>query len=498
MAIEMNARTKILAGVVALVAAGAAAWFLFLEEMLQEPPPPPAKVASAPAKAPASAPKADAAAPKEAPKADAKGEAPKADASKGDAGKSDVAKAAPAKPAAKPIPTDPDKLIAEVIEASGLAAYFQTFGREAMLKAGSGNQAQQSGMTPAEYRAVVEIVERVFEPRVMTAELATNLKGSFDAERMSRFLELLRQPIAVKMTAAELRNVPPEAMREYSENFRKSPPSAARSKLIQALDEVTHTSEVGSDMAAAMARDMIDAMLESMQKAGRSVPREARQQVGSQLNAMRTQARGQIRTMMYVMYRDVSDEDLGEYVKLLDTDTGRWGMETLAGAMKPVMTGRGSALGREVAQFVLAREGTRKQQRMARVEEEKPAERLATAAPTAPAKPAAEAPAYQRPANLRDAYARYNDLVTATVMRDRAAVKELLDAGKFPNVRQADGLTPLMIAASNGDVEIASMLLAKGADPNMRSSAGHSAMRIAKQRNDATMLQLLERGGGRI
>jgi hypothetical protein len=31
-------------------------------------------------------------------------------------------------------------------------------------------------------------------------------------------------------------------------------------------------------------------------------------------------------------------------------------------------------------------------------------------------------------------YTRYNDLVTATVMRDQAAVKELLDDGKSPNV----------------------------------------------------------------
>lgn len=480
MAIEINKRTKIMAGVAALVlaGAGAAAWFLFLDE----PPPPP--VAKAPAK-------------KAAP---AKPAAPAADASKA----AEVAKAAatPAKPGAKPIPSDPDKLIAEVIETSGLRAYFQTFGREAMVKAGAGNQAQQAGLTPAEHRTMVEIVERVFEPGKMQTELAANLKGSFNAERMARFLELLRQPIALKMTSAELRQVSPEAMREYSENFRKSPPPAARSKLIQALDEVTRTSEVGADMATAMAREMVDAMLDAMQKAGKQVQKEARQMVGSQLNAMRTQARGQVRTMMYVMYRDASDEELGEYVKLLDTDTGRWGSELLAEAMRPVMVSRGATLGREVAQFAMARQGGPMVRAAAKpkVEMEKPEEKLPTAATTAAAAaPAApvEAPSYQRPANIRKLYSRYNDLMTATVMRDAAAVKELLADGKNPNVRQSDGVTPLMVAAGNGDGEIASLLLARGADPTLRAPGGNSAMSIARARNNGEMIKLLERGGAR-
>jgi len=79
-----------------------------------------------------------------------------------------------------------------------------------------------------------------------------------------------------------------------------------------------------------------------------------------------------------------------------------------------------------------------------------------------------------------------------------AAVKELLADGKSPNVRQRDGVTPLMIAASNGDAEIAAMLLAKGADPNARA-AGKSALSIEKSRGSAGagVVQLLERSGAR-
>jgi hypothetical protein len=478
MAFELNNRTKIMAGVVVLAAVGAGAWFFFLDDFLNAPPP----------KKPA------AAAVKAAPK-------PAADASKqaeaaGPAAAPAPAAAAPvaAKPAAaKPIPKDPGHLIAEVIETSGLTSRFQTFARETMLKAGADDA-----------RAVTEAVERVFEPAKMAAELAANLKaaGNFDAERMARFLELLRQPIALKMISQEMRGVTPEAMKESSENFRNTPPPAARAKLIQSIDEVAHTSEVATDMANAMARNMVDATLDLMQKAGKKVPREARQTVGLQLNAMRNQLRGEFRTIMFAIYRDAADAELSEYLKLLDADTGQWGFELLTNAIRPVLVGRGGLLGREAAQLAMAKQAAGKQTvakataPAPKVEDEKAAA-PAAAAPVVAAP--VEQPGYRRAAGIRDVYTRYNDVISAVVMQDRVAIKELLADGKSPDSRQKDGLTPLMIAASNGDADIAAMLLAKGADPALHAPGGRSALSIAKARGaaGAEMVQLLQRSGAK-
>ncbi|MEK6245065.1 MAG: ankyrin repeat domain-containing protein [Pseudomonadota bacterium] len=503
MAIDFNKRTRIMAGVLvlALGGAGAAAWFLYFDE----PPPPrraaPAVVKAAPKpasdaakSAPADAAKPAVDAPHWADAAKPAAEAPK----QADAAKPGAAAPAP-KPGAKPIPTNPDKLIAEVIETAGVKTYYQNFAREAMLKSSASGQEQRQAADPADFAAATAIVEREFEPGKLAAELAANLKGAnLDAERLARFLELLRQPIALKMTSREMRNVTPEAMKEYADNLRKGQPPAARVKLIQSLDELTRTSEVGTDMASAMARDMIDTMLDAMKRAGKSVQREARQTVGTQVNAIRIQARPQIRAVMYVMYRNATDEELSEYVKLLDTDTGRWGLDLLAEGMRRALVSRGSALGRENARFAVAKQGAPAKaaaapQLSARTEEEKPAVKPA-ATPEAAAP--VEAPGYRRPANIREIYTRYNDLVSATVLRDSTAVKELLDDGKNPNIRQSDGLTPLMIAASNGDTDIAAMLLAKGADPNLRAG-GRSALSIARARGGAGVVQLLERSGAR-
>ena len=472
MAIELNKRTKILAGVVAAAAVGAGAWFFFLQDFLSEPPPKPAAVKKS---APAAAAK---------PAADAAKPAPNA-----------AKQAAAPKPGAKPIPTDPDKLVAEVIQSSGVIGYFQTLGREVMLRAGA--ETRKVDLSPADYRARVDVANRVLEPAKLTAELAANLKSSkFDDERMARFLELLRQPIAVKMAAPEMRSVTPEATKEQADSARKNPPAAARVKLVQTLDDVTHSSEVGAEMAGSLARDMVDTMLESMKKSKKSSA-EAEKSVGAQLNVMRDQARAQIRSVMFVMYRKASDEELSEYVKLLDTDTGRWGSELLASAIRPLLVPRGSALGREVALLASAPATAAKEPAAPRAmaqEQEKRAEAPVPVAAAAPAAPVG----YQRPGNIRDVYSRYNDVISATVMRDRAAVKELLDDGKSPDQRQSNGFTPLMIAVSNGDSEIASMLLAKGADANARVG-GRSVLSMAKARGSAggDLVRLLERNGAK-
>jgi hypothetical protein len=298
-----------------------------------------------------------------------------------------------------------------------------------------------------------------------------------------------------------------QELKEFADGLRKNPPPAVRAKLIQALDGVTRYSEVQSEMAGAMVREMLDTMLAGLKKAGKKVPKDAAPAAATLLNAVRAQAGSQAIGMLYFTYRNVSDEDLSAYVKLLDSDTGRWGTELLANAVKPVLSRRFGDYGKDLAQIALAKQMSATVKAPAALA---PApEPLAKAQPEAPAeKPAASAGAnaapaepvgYRRPANIRDLYSRYNDLPSATVMGDGAAVKELLDDGKDPNSRQSGGITSLMIAVNRNDLEIAAMLLAKGADPNLRAAGGMNALAIAKARGvaGAPMVQLLQRSGAR-
>ncbi|MBI1943304.1 MAG: ankyrin repeat domain-containing protein [Betaproteobacteria bacterium] len=469
MAFEFDRRAKILVGVVVLAAVGAGAWFFFLEEFLN--PPPPKVAAKAPAK-PAAAAKAGPGAAKPA------AAAPKTVA--------DAAKAA-----AKPIPTDPDKLIAEVVATSGVVQYLRSMGHAISGSAAAGSYVgAQIGKSDETAAAIDEIERRLFEPGAMAGEVAKNLKVSFDAGRLTRFLEFLRQPEVQKLAAVE----------GGGAARAKDAGSAERQKLIAALDDITKSTELGVAHIVLAARELNDAIFSGLQKAKQPVSRETRQQAGSRVSGIETAYRGVFRDKLRDHFRDVSDAELGAYVKGIDTDMGRSGWELLADAARPALESRARAFGREMASYMLTRQmaALMPQKPAAPVAEEKPA---ATAA--ADAKPAQAAPApvqpvgYQRAANVRELYTRYNDLITATVMRDRAAVKELLDDGKYPNVRQKDGMTPLMIAAANGDTEVAGMLLAKGADPNLRATGATTALSLARERGKTDMVRLLQSRGAK-
>jgi ankyrin repeat protein len=66
------------------------------------------------------------------------------------------------------------------------------------------------------------------------------------------------------------------------------------------------------------------------------------------------------------------------------------------------------------------------------------------------------------------------------ILKHRASmVVSLLRAGVNVNIQNSEGATPLMAAASTGDVQILRMLLAKGADPVIVNHLGETAHDMA-------------------
>ena len=85
---------------------------------------------------------------------------------------------------------------------------------------------------------------------------------------------------------------------------------------------------------------------------------------------------------------------------------------------------------------------------------------------------------------------KYNDLMTAVLARDVAAVNELLKLGKWVDKPDSYGRTPLVVATVLDDLPIAQALLRGGASPG-------PAIRVAEQRGNGEMVALLKRYGSR-
>jgi uncharacterized RDD family membrane protein YckC len=85
---------------------------------------------------------------------------------------------------------------------------------------------------------------------------------------------------------------------------------------------------------------------------------------------------------------------------------------------------------------------------------------------------------------------KYNDLMTAVLARDVAAVNELLKLGRWVDKPDSRGRTPLMVATAQDDLPTAEALLRGGASPR-------PAVRVAEERGNGEMVALLKRYGGR-
>jgi ankyrin repeat protein len=74
-----------------------------------------------------------------------------------------------------------------------------------------------------------------------------------------------------------------------------------------------------------------------------------------------------------------------------------------------------------------------------------------------------------------------------------ATVNVLLRFGADVNAQSHDGCTPLILAAFNGDDEIAEELLARGADVNKTLVPGKTALVVASQYGYKPFVDLVQR-----
>ena len=92
---------------------------------------------------------------------------------------------------------------------------------------------------------------------------------------------------------------------------------------------------------------------------------------------------------------------------------------------------------------------------------------------------------------------KFNDVMTAVMYDDEAAVKQLLDLGRWVDKPSSVGYTPLMAAAMRRNAGMVQLLLSRGADPNASGPDGVTALALARERKDSAAASLLEQYGAR-
>lgn len=85
----------------------------------------------------------------------------------------------------------------------------------------------------------------------------------------------------------------------------------------------------------------------------------------------------------------------------------------------------------------------------------------------------------------------YPDIFRAAQNENSKMLNLLLSKGANPNAQNADGKTPLMLAAGAGRLETCSALLMKGADPQQTDFQGSTALMAAAEKGQTAVLTVL-------
>ena len=263
---------RILIMVVALVAVAAAAWFgwQYYEDQTPAPPPPPTAKPAGPAKAVAPAPA-------------------------------------------------PDKLIADVLAASGLNQQLDQLPRQ-LITGVRQSSKQRAKPAPAVLAAIEKAVTESFTAQNFRDRLSANLKKNFEQKRMQALLADLSTPAAKRMIEMEQATPAPEELSRFARSPAANMLSAERKQLIKRIDAATRASDLAIESAFVSMKAVAMGIVGGQAQKAAAVDKAIEKQ--------RASATANIRNATLVnlafTYKDASDADLEGYAKFYEAENSKW------------------------------------------------------------------------------------------------------------------------------------------------------------------------------
>lgn len=212
-----------------------------------------------------------------------------------------------------------ESVTTEVMRLSGLDFQMTLL---AMMVRGEFERWRSSGFRPA--GAAVGIVTQAFNADTLRGNMHQFLARSLDHERADTLLAWLRTPLSLRIVSLEIASSTLERQQDlvsFINQLPSSPPPPARLTLIHRLEragDVTRSSAIVMTAAAAALRRTLGPF---GAPAGPAPDDTDGQQVGPTIDESY-----RLRTMLSLLftYDDLSDAELGRYVAVLESPSGRW------------------------------------------------------------------------------------------------------------------------------------------------------------------------------
>jgi hypothetical protein len=173
--------------------------------------------------------------------------------------------------------------------------------------------AQGRRLPVGERDRVYAIMRQAFDADALDLEVQRSMKSHCDPKIFAGAVEQLRAPLPTKIRAFEdgfNRSHSPAVVNRYAASLQQHPPGQQREALIEALEKIVHQADFTAD---------IDAQVILALYMGLSGQATNDAQFGTIRDQLLPSVRQATRIELLMIYRDVSDEDLDQYIMLLRT-----------------------------------------------------------------------------------------------------------------------------------------------------------------------------------
>jgi hypothetical protein len=207
------------------------------------------------------------------------------------------------------------------------------------------------GRLSGEDRLIIDrIVSQRFSAGALYARMRLEFEKNLESAKLAKALEWYDSPLGKRITGLELASLIPDGGQSLdSENDRRS---ERRLDLIRRLDAGGGASDTTVDVTMSI----VGSLTRAFQPALPAVARLSRGQLDHELTRVRNQTLERIRRAcllnMLSAYRDLTDDELEQYVRFVESEGGQWYMSVMNGTLLIAVDAAAEATAAELAAVV--------------------------------------------------------------------------------------------------------------------------------------------------
>lgn len=214
-----------------------------------------------------------------------------------------------------------------LLERSGLRMQLESLsaGVRVQFLLGQGRLSREDRLT------IDRIVSQRFSAGVLYARMRLEFEKDLESARLAKALEWYDAPLGRRITGLELASLIPDG--GQPRDFDNDRPSPHRLDLLRRLDAGGGASDTTVDVTMSI----VGSLTRAFQPALPAVARLSRAQLEHELTRVRNLTLERIRRAcllnMLFAYRNLTDDELEQYVQFVESEGGQWYMSVMNGAL---------------------------------------------------------------------------------------------------------------------------------------------------------------------